>query len=670
MTNIETTTLPDDISYGGKTKKEFFDELTKIAAQQLLASEAFKKPLLEKWKSYEELKAGKVKKKLRTPFQVAFPIFSGMLDTLAASFDEPIELEFYPTKPADFFKSKKVQGAWNTEKSKTDVTSRWDYKSRIEKNLALIYGRGIATNFAESSPTYRSVLEIIDPLYFHCQPEGGGLLENHLFCGREDIFKSEAEITELAASKIYDEDQWKQLKEKQSGDSTVLSNASDNLQSKLTRFKALGLNPESNGYVGEKIFNLVEWCMQYKNKRYYLVFDPFSLTWLRGEKLRDVYSLDLYPYTSWATHEDAKVFWSKSYADDLYPISDAITTLFNQELTNREKRNMGARAYDKDMFPDVAKLDAAQYRPDALVPVDTKGGTRKIQDGIYYFQTAELEGTINLLDWVQKSTAKDTGISDIAQGSAMQATKKVNVAYMEQASIAKRIGYKSQSFSECWGERGVRYFQGLRDHMTPKMAIQTIGDLGLEWDEITREDLDLEGDIGVRVISSTARKEEMVQKKAGRIEALKLMATDPTLVQALNPQWKASAILRDVGNYDDDEIKLALDTKNSASRESVAHAHVAIQKIISGMKPDINFEADSVFLKIIRDYAIEHRETLMKKGKFEALWSYFTMSSQMALQNSQTGQAGSQSKPGEAQPAQAGGAPSSNVARPMQPMAQ
>jgi len=30
------------------------------------------------------------------------------------------------------------------------------------------------------------------------------------------------------------------------------------------------------------------------------------------------------------------------------------------------------------MFPDIGKLDQAQYRPDPLVPADTKGGTRKL----------------------------------------------------------------------------------------------------------------------------------------------------------------------------------------------------------------------------------------------------------------------------------------------------
>jgi hypothetical protein len=112
-------------------------------------------------------------------------------------------------------------------------------------------------------------------------------------------------------------------------------------------------------------------------------------------------SAELDPWVSYATHEDNKNFLSKSYGDDLYGVADSTHILFNQELTNREKRNFNARGYDVEMFTDVAKLDQAQTRPDALVPVKVPAGKR-IEDGIFTFETAELQGTINLLDWMQQ----------------------------------------------------------------------------------------------------------------------------------------------------------------------------------------------------------------------------------------------------------------------------
>ena len=47
--------------------------------------------------------------------------------------------------------------------------------------------------------------------------------------------------------------------------------------------------------------------------------------WVRFDKLKEIFSADIYPWVSWATHEDNKNFLPKSYADDLYGIADATT---------------------------------------------------------------------------------------------------------------------------------------------------------------------------------------------------------------------------------------------------------------------------------------------------------------------------------------------------------
>ena len=610
-------------------KKELVDKLVKIAVQQLQVSNNFKKPLLEKWKMYEDLKAGNIKKKLRIQFSVALPVFTGMLDTLAADFDEPVELEFKKKHPSDYFKVQKIQALFDMEKKSLDVTARWDYKSRIDKSINILYGRSILKEYAESNPKYRNILNIVHPTYFHCQPQGGGLLENHLFAGEEGILRTESEIEDNVEAGIYDRAQFEDLKEK-AGNPDYVQEVNDYQREKMARFQASGLDATNNAYVGEKTYNLCEWVLTHKGERYYLLFDPWTITWLRCEPLKDIFSKGLFPWTSWASFEDDKVFWSQSYADIIYPVADSIVTLFNQELTNREKRNMGARAYDKDMFPDVAKLDEAQYRADALVPVDTKGGTRRIDQGLYRFDTAELQGTIQLLDWTNKSLQQETGITDISQGTATNAAKKVNVAYMEQASVAKRLGYKSQSYTECWGEIGVRFVQGLKDHMSQKLYIEILGDSGIEPDVMTREDVMLKGEIGVSVISSTAMKASAEKDRTAHAEAIKLLIQDPNM----NSEWRTAATLRYVGKFKEDEIKLALDTRNYASKESVAKAHIVIEELLADKEPLINYSADAIFLKIINDYSVDHRNKLGKEmfGKFAV---YVAKNTQIAMQNAQ-----------------------------------
>ena len=609
-------------------KKVLGDKLTEMAIRQLAVSNHYKMPLMEKWKKYQDAKAGRVKKKLRVNFQVNLPVFSGMLDTLSADFDETIELDFKHRHPSDYFKAQRIQAALNIEKTKTGLDAKWDYKSRVDKGINILYGRSILKEYAESDPKYHNVLSVVHPVFFHCQPTGGGLLENHLWLGEEGILRTSGELENGAKAGVYDKEQVRLLKEKANND-LYENEVSEWHKEKMMAYKAVGLDPDNDNYIGEKTHKLCEWGLTYQGTRYYLLFDPWTSTWLRCEKLKDIYSQDLWPWVSWATFEDYQVFWSKSYADEIYPVADAIVTLFNQELTNREKRNMGARAYDKDMFPDVAKLDSAQYRPDALVPVDTKGGTRKIADGVYWFQTPELQGTINLLDWTNQTLEKESGVNDISQGASINAAKKVNVAFMEQASIAKRIGFKSQAWNECWQEIGTRFIQGLKDHMSEPMYIEVLGDMGIEPDLMTREDLDLGADLGIEVISSTARKADNEKKKANRIEVMKLLIQD----QNMNSEWRTATLLRDAGEYPEEEIKLALDTKNYATKETVAKAHMAIQTLLAKKMPELNYAADGTFLKIIFEYMMDHRNKLgVERGKM--FTEYIAMHAELAQQNS------------------------------------
>lgn len=616
----------DETNLSLLSKKQVGDELTKIALRQLSASNKYKKPLLEKWSKFEDLKAGKIKKKLRIQFSVPLPIFSGMLDTLAADFNESVELEFKQKNPADFFKAQKVQAFFNQQKLSTDKDAKWDYKSRIDKGNNIMCGRSVLKYYAYSDPKYHSVLENVHPTVFHCQPNGGGQLENHLFAGQEGILRT---LDDIKDNPYYDKGQVQMLV-KALTDTKYVNELTEDHKLKMAGYAALGLNPDNDSYIGETTLNLCEWVLTHKGERWYIVFDPWTGIWLRCEKLKDVFSLGLMPWTSWASFEDDKVFWTPAYADLIYPVAESVITLFNQELTNREKRNYNARAYDKEMFFDVPKLDAAQYRPDALVPVDTKGMARRISDGIYSFETPELQGTINLLDWVNQNLQRETGITDLAQGNAVQAQKKVNVAYIEQASVAKRIGYKSQSYTECWGEIGTRLIQGLKDHMTEPLYIEILGDMGMEPDVLTRDDLDTKASLGVEVISSTERKQDSKNQKAGRIEALKAVVNSPNI----NSEWRDASILRDIGGYSEDEIKLAMDTRNYASRESVAKAHICIQELLSDKTPNINYAADGIFLQIILDYAMEHRNKLGEQ-RFMAFTKYIADHTQLATANAQ-----------------------------------
>jgi len=186
--------------------------------------------------------------------------------------------------------------------------------------------------------------------------------------------------------------------------------------------------------------------------------------------------------------------------------------MVNQELTNREKKNFNSRAFDKDMFTDVAKLDAAQYRPDALVPANTNGGTKQISQGIYSFETAELKGTVDLVNWLSSYTGDKVGTDELPAGAGKN---KVQIQLSMQQKQSKRIGLRSDSFKECYAQLGTKYIEGLANYMPDKVSVQLIGENGfVEEAELKRIEVKgVKDSIGITVTSTSSRASRCNEKR-------------------------------------------------------------------------------------------------------------------------------------------------------------
>ncbi|UPJ35857.1 hypothetical protein IVB45_02255 [Bradyrhizobium sp. 4] len=610
--------------------KQLADEAVTVATRQLMASTDFKKPRLATLAKYWQLYDGKVQKKLRQLFNVPIPVFPGMIDTLNAQYDTPIRLKFKEGDAADYFKVQKINGAFQMEVMNTAQNSKWDSKLRMARKHAIMNGIAIPKLTAESDPEYKSELEIVNLKNYHFQPRGGLYNENHLFNGEEDIEKTRSELVSGARSGSYDQQQVKELL-RLSADSDYLPDGRSDMSEKLSRFKPLGLNPDNTTYVGESVFKLASWILNIDGTRYYLCWHPWTKIWLRFEPWKDMCSSELYPWNPYTTHEDDENLLSKSYGDDAYAACDAIVAMFNQELTNREKRNFGTRYYDKDMFKDVRKLDEAQYRPDALVPADTMGGTKRISEGIFEFKSGELNGTVNLIDWTVSTLGRNNGANDMAQGSVTDVSKKASVAFAEQKSVSKRLSWGAQPFQDMMAGLGKRYIYGLKDHMPSKMAIRMMGERGWEWEQITRLDLDTTKDVDVLIESTDKQQEESDMNMEKRKNALEAIGADPILSPIINAKWRASELLSAVGGYEDAEIAEATDTKSNNDKKSLAKASEAIQLILQGKQPVQWFGATPAFMQKIVDFASDNRATLGEK--FDQLLEYASSHEQIAMQN-------------------------------------
>jgi hypothetical protein len=611
----------DAVLNAGDTKAKgaaaLAEEAVKRATYIIPQLNTLKKPRLDRIQLYRDLYAGKVKKKFRQQFNVLLPVFSGVMDTLMADFNDDLALEYAEQEPADYLTVRKSNALWNMEVNSTAPNASFAYKTRTDRSNALFSGRGFMMNYAQSDPEYCNHFEVYELEDAIFQPQGGGIMETHLYKGRQNIVRSKSDLE----SGPYDQAQVKKLLAL-AAKTDFFPTEDDLTNAALGKYQAMSLSPTSADYVGEQLFRLVEMAITLDGVEYHLVFSPWYKEWVRFDKLSVIFSAGIYPATSWATHEDNKNFLSKSYADDIYGVADAIHTLFNQELTNREKQNNNARAYDKDMFPDVAKLDQAQYRADALVPFDTKGGQRKISEGIYSFQTPNLGGTINIIDWIRQETGRDIGVTDISQGAADGVTKKATVALAEQNSISKRLLLRQSSYTEAMARIGKLFLQGAKDHLPAEKALKRLGIEGQGWDAVIRRtDLDFYGDIDVLIKSSAIEMKNSQLKKDARLKTLDSIALDPNQAAQINPRWIVEEKLRSAGEYDDAEIKIAMDTKNYGNKEEVAYAHEGIQEILAGKKPDLFYGATTIFMQIIHDYSVNNR-TSLGMPKFNALMEY------------------------------------------------
>lgn len=628
--SIDEQLLELESGYKLLTHDQLAEKAMRIVINQLMASDAFKRPRMARIAKYYKLYDGKIDKKLRQLYNLAIPVFPGLIDTLGAQYDTNVALEFGPAEPSDYFKVEKIDAAWKSELGSNAQNSMWESKLRLIRSHAIMTGRGIAELRTSSDPEYKSELDMVNVNDFHFQPRGGLFLENHLFGGREGVEKSKSELIRGAQSGVYNKAQVLKLIGR-TGDKEYLPE-SDSAE-RLSRFTPLGLDPDNNSFVGESMYRLVNWILEMDGTRWYLCFEPWTRTWIRFEKWKEIDSSDLFPWVSYATHEDDKNFLSKSYADDLYPVAEATIALFNQEITNREKRNNSPRGYDKDMVQDVRKFDEAAFRPDALIPFDTKGGTRKIADGVFEFKTGELNGTINLIDWMKQSTGTDIGTTELSQGGVQDTSKKASVTFAEQKSVSKRLGWGAQPYQQMLAGLGQRFVYGLKDHMPAKMAIRVIGDKGWDWDEITRLDLSTNKEPDIKVISLDKQIADSELQKTSREKALVAIGGDPVLAPIVNPKWRAEQLLRSIGGYEDVDVAEALDTQTFGSKRSLAHAAEAIQQFDLGKKPLPYQNADTAFMQKLIDVA---KEKQAKDPKLAiAIIDYAMSHQQIVAQNMQ-----------------------------------
>ena len=577
--------------------KSLADKLTGIACQQIQTAAQLRQPRIDTIKKIEDLYYNKITSRFDASINIPVPFMSGQIDTVRSKIDNRPNIEFVPGEEGDIKLAKKVSEAWRIDAS--SMRAAWSRKDRQEKFLALISGRGISKIYAVSEAgQYKSCYEVVDYMDFLCEATQGHL-EDQLFCGQQNIFRTPAFLKEQAKLGIYDSKQVDFVVMAQQGDEYKKNQ--DMYQNKVNRLHALGLSPETHSFVGQEIINLTEWCMDYDGVRYYLLLEPKTKIWVRAEKLQDVYKVGsnfpngLYPYVSWAISDEPFQFWTKGYGDDIMPIAEAIRIIINQVLNNIMRQNQPMKAVDPSVFPDPNEL---KWRmPDQLVL--TNPGSNP-QAGLYTFQTPNLTASIDLVTYLDQFVGRKTGVNAEAQG-APNTDVKVGVYYGNIKEAEDRIGLVEKNYNESYAEKGYRYFWGLRNQIKEQKLIQMIGKNGVNWDMITKDELKKSSDFDVIITGGTAEAEANAVKQKQMGEAIAQLTANPTTLGKLSPAWIVEHTLQLAG-FDKDDIRRALESDSNYDEDLMSDCAESIQMILEGRMPRLNRGANVSFIKKLYDF--------------------------------------------------------------------
>lgn len=611
-------------------------EMAGINTRRLINSYTFKLPRITQIRKYRDLYNNKTVRQLRIRYNVPIPIFSGMIDTLAAQLDDGIILKIAETDPADWLGVQKADAAMQEELASESLGAQWNATFRSARNECIFTGVGIPKFIAgKNTDGYFAKLTDVafEDFYFETKAKDNAAnLENHLFAQQGNIWLTETELIAGAADGTYNKAQVKELLAYGGGSEYKQSDYWGNFDY-ANRFQSMNLASESNNYVGERVFNFIEAIGEYKGRRWYQLIEAFTGTWIRFEKWEDLCSSEEYPWKPFHSHGDKKNFATKAFADDLYPMAISMMDMFNDDMEGRKRRLSGARAFDKDMFPNVQQLDEAMLGRDRLVSVDTKGGTRKIADGIYHFETPDISGTIDALKYMEDLIGRNLGITAQMQGDEGDPNKAVGVSYNESAAASKRISFTAQPIIHSAQQCGIAFVTGLKDYLTEPMSIKLYGETGFEWSLLKRIDLNFKRPPKIIVNSQSAMNRQNEMKKANKTKALNDAAARVPSNPNINYRMVEEYNLRDVGEFTEAEIALLLDTNSTVDKKTIAETSAAIQDLMMGRVPPINYNAGGYFMNRLLDFAMTNQGDKKVKKNYMKFMNYIMAHKDIAAAN-------------------------------------
>ncbi len=566
-------------------------EIIAQALQEIQFSRNFKQGKIKNFKINEDLYYSRKVLAETSRANVDLGQMSSFVHTLLSKIDNPLTFKFTKRKESQLTRVKLLNALRVTDQQKDD----WDIKDIVGKKQAIIYGRSIYSYYADSVDGYEAHLENVDVYDFLIDPSAGGIdIERAQYMGRYGVIKTKSQLKAGVKSGLY-------LKRETNNLIEGASNATESSQeqtNKQNRTYDTNVYTQQKEISGSDKFKFWEWYTTYDGERYYLLLTEQGATAVRVEKLKDIFTSNLFPFWTWAAFPDLTEFWTPSYCDYVREIFMAQAISINQMLDNAEQINKPQKVVNVGAIENLAEL---KYRRDGYIKVKKDFNVDQALQTIRVSSIDTPIKTFQLLDGIQE---KASGVTAGAKGVSTE--DKVGIYEGNQANVADRFGFLNKSYSFGYKRFSKLYEWGVRDNLVKKTAVDILGPEGVEMVKISRRDI-FRGDeeFGCMVESSNA---ELALSEAEKRTKLTFLANQQNNPMQ-NPQ-KAYELQATIVGFDEDTIRQLQDSGDFGDAKVMSEAERDIEKLLDGENVQPNEAANTAYKQRFVDYMRDHKEDI------------------------------------------------------------
>lgn len=564
----------------------------------------YKQAMIKNWNKNEDMYYGRKEATTETRANVGLGKMQGFVHALLSKIDSPLTFKYVKGESADAKKVKLI----NALKDKDSKVGRWNFKDLLGKKAAIIYGRAIYLYYADSpGGDYRSNLVRIDSKDFLVDPDAGGLdIEQAMYLGWWNTKLTKYQLKEGVKNGIYIKDEVDAL----------LAGGGNNTQTtrqdidKRNRFAAIANTFRERFLKRADQWKFYTWITtsEEDGKRYYLVFTP-SGQCVRCQRWRDIKTTEKYPIWTWAAFPDEYEFWTPSYCDYVREIFMAQEVSINQMLDNNEQINKPQTAVNVDY---VRNLSQVKYRKDSYIEVQ---GNVDVNRVIQTRTTPPIQTPILVYDKLEAIQQAESGVTAGVKGTDDTEILGVYEGNLQQAG--DRFGLLNKSYAEGYYRFAELYKEGIMQHLRKKAAVEILGNMGMEIEEVTARKLKpYTGDYDILVESSLAEAQSNLADSKNKLTFLGSYKGVDTINQKVLFETQAT-----ISGLDEDTIKRLLDTSDYGEVSVIADADETFQRIIKGEEPRLYKNANTAFMQRILDLSDKYDHE-MNEQQHDKVFAY------------------------------------------------